>query len=199
MLTSPSSTSRPRTNTTIVGSVLGAVFAIVVSACSPAPVAVPVTADDAIASLASDGHADDVAECIVGLVTGRVDPAALVGDIQLTAADELAIDEATKNCELATELLSEDVEPPSDLAFDALPQNYGDDADLDRLWDDCADGLGEACDSLWEEAPIGSGYERFGVTCGERFEILNCTADMNDLEEGDQPDVDDAAETDSES
>lgn len=43
---------------------------------------------------------------------------------------------------------------------------YGDDAELDGLWDGCASGDLAACDSLWSEAPSGSEYEEFGRTCG---------------------------------
>jgi hypothetical protein len=47
---------------------------------------------------------------------------------------------------------------------------YGDDATLDQLWDSCAAGDGQACDDLYSQAPIGSEYEQFGDTCGDRFE-----------------------------
>lgn len=43
---------------------------------------------------------------------------------------------------------------------------YGDDAELDALWDSCASGDLAACDSLWSSAPSGSEYEEFGSTCG---------------------------------
>ncbi|MCL3860599.1 hypothetical protein [Actinotalea sp. K2] len=43
---------------------------------------------------------------------------------------------------------------------------YGDDPDLDVLWDACAAGDGQACDDLYLEAPLGSQYEDFGDTCG---------------------------------
>ncbi len=59
------------------------------------------------------------------------------------------------------------------LAF-ADPQNYGDDAELDLLWDDCAAGSGKACDKLFAESPISSEYEKFGLSCGERLEVLDC-------------------------
>jgi hypothetical protein len=45
---------------------------------------------------------------------------------------------------------------------------YGDDPELDALWDDCAAGDDMACDDLWLTAPFGSDYESFGSTCGER-------------------------------
>lgn len=46
---------------------------------------------------------------------------------------------------------------------------YGDDPGLDLLWDGCADGDGQACDDLYLQSPLSSGYEQFGDTCGERF------------------------------
>ncbi|ROP44641.1 hypothetical protein [Pseudokineococcus lusitanus] len=50
------------------------------------------------------------------------------------------------------------------------PSAYGDDPDLDALWDACGAGEGEACDELYELTPPDSEYERFGWTCGERFD-----------------------------
>jgi hypothetical protein len=49
------------------------------------------------------------------------------------------------------------------------PFTYGDDAGLDALVDDCRDGDGAACDSLFVESPSGSEYEVFGSTCGGRL------------------------------
>lgn len=46
---------------------------------------------------------------------------------------------------------------------------YGDDSYLDGLWDACEQGDGEACDDLYLESPVGSDYEHFGDTCGERI------------------------------
>jgi hypothetical protein len=48
------------------------------------------------------------------------------------------------------------------------PQSYGDDARLDALWDDCEAADMGACDRLYEESPLGSRYEEFGATCGNR-------------------------------
>ncbi|MEE6271867.1 hypothetical protein V2J56_00725 [Georgenia sp. MJ206] len=50
------------------------------------------------------------------------------------------------------------------------PQGYGDDAELDRLWDACEQGDGVACDDLYRDSPLGSEYEEFGDTCGYRYE-----------------------------
>jgi hypothetical protein len=47
--------------------------------------------------------------------------------------------------------------------------SYGDNPVLDRLWDRCEDGDGEACDELYFTSEVGSEYEEFGDTCGGRF------------------------------
>ena len=46
------------------------------------------------------------------------------------------------------------------------PEDYGDDPYLDGLWDDCAAGDMDGCDTLYYDAPIGSAYEEFGASCG---------------------------------
>ena len=63
-----------------------------------------------------------------------------------------------------------------DVSFDALGggstgTDYGDDPVLDALWDDCVAGSGSACDQLYFQSPLLSEYERFGATCGDRFEL----------------------------
>ena len=56
--------------------------------------------------------------------------------------------------------------PPAEV----IPE-YGSDPELDRLADECA-GSGEeaadACSDLWARAPVGSGYEDYGDSCGAR-------------------------------
>lgn len=47
---------------------------------------------------------------------------------------------------------------------------YGDDAELDALWDRCDAGEMVYCDVLYERSPVGSEYEEFGETCGARVE-----------------------------
>jgi hypothetical protein len=48
------------------------------------------------------------------------------------------------------------------------PKKKGDDAALDALWDQCAAGLGQACDDLFDRAGMGTDYEAFAATCGQR-------------------------------
>ena len=47
----------------------------------------------------------------------------------------------------------------------------GDDPLLDGFCDQCADGLGEACDVLFFESPFDGEHELFGVACGGRFTV----------------------------
>ena len=47
---------------------------------------------------------------------------------------------------------------------------YGDDPELDALYDACAGGDAAACDDLYLNSAAGSDYEQFAGTCGNRFE-----------------------------
>jgi len=47
-------------------------------------------------------------------------------------------------------------------------ETYGDNPDLDELWDACEGGDGAACDALYIQSDLGTEYERFGRYCGDR-------------------------------
>jgi hypothetical protein len=64
---------------------------------------------------------------------------------------------------------------PRDTAV-AGPKRRGDSVALDALWDACAQGFGQSCDQLFDEAPLGSDYEEFGVTCGGRTREERCAS-----------------------
>jgi hypothetical protein len=55
---------------------------------------------------------------------------------------------------------------------------YGDDPRLDQLQDACETGDMGACDDLFRESPLGSRYERFGDSCGERNEPAGWCEDL---------------------
>ena len=135
------------------------VSTFLLGACSAPPPAADVSTELQIGDLVSEGHSVEVSNCVTGLSEGL-----RRGDSQ---------DQLIEACERAEEMLHAPKEVPEEMAF-AGPVSYGDDPELDRLWDRCAAGDVSACDELWEAAPIGSEYERFGVTCGEREEVLNC-------------------------
>lgn len=64
---------------------------------------------------------------------------------------------------------------------------YGDNEYFDKLWTQCADGDGTACDKLYWNAPDDSEYEKFGGTCGDRFSAQNrpfkCSAELTEKKE----------------
>jgi hypothetical protein len=57
------------------------------------------------------------------------------------------------------------------------PETYGDDPQLDALWDGCDAEAFDACDELYQVAPVGSEYEWFGGSCGGRIDgVEGCEA-----------------------
>ena len=66
------------------------------------------------------------------------------------------------------EVFNPSLDPSPNPPAEAIPE-YGSDPELDQLADLCA-GSGEeaadACSELWGAAPVGSGYEDYGDSCG---------------------------------
>ena len=59
------------------------------------------------------------------------------------------------------------------------PGNLGDDPVLDRYANECFDGDFSSCDDLFRESFLGSEYEKYGGTCGDRTKKVQggaCTA-----------------------
>ena len=54
------------------------------------------------------------------------------------------------------------------IPMDGRSMNYGDNAYLDNLYDQCADGNDQACNDLYFQSFGGSEYEEFALTCGGR-------------------------------
>ncbi len=129
-------------------------------------------------NLLDDGVDVDVADCVTRLAEH---------DLRSGGIDPVALDELILNCERAEEILNDegtDDKAGQTLAFADGPITLGDDPQLDRLWQECADGSGAACDELFAQSPIGSEYEQFGVTCGDRNEVLDC-AELDEPEQVD--------------
>jgi len=116
---------------------------------------------------------------VAGVVT-EMDPNE--GGLQLVAllytADALAGEvsdilaapaEVSADCDAGPEVLPEDWDDAGD---GSQAYSYGDDPALDGLQDACASGDMAACDTLYRDSPVGSVYESFGGTCGERTEYL---------------------------
>jgi hypothetical protein len=81
------------------------------------------------------------------------------------------------------------------------PFTYGEDADLDRLWDACADTGTDVCDELFNRSPEGSEYEAFAKSCGGRGVQIACapgaagstpgqSSSGNPVRYGDDPELD---------
>lgn len=69
--------------------------------------------------------------------------------------------------------------------------DYGDDPELDALWDECEAGDWQACDDLFLASPWDSEYEEFAATCGYRLDhtAWDCVSEMSG-EEGSEEDDD---------
>lgn len=165
---------RRRTSTAAVF----ALAACVLASCStPPPEAAPLTNHDVVALYVGQGLSEPVAQCVAGWIE-RFDVETSGDGLAPSVEDQLVISEATQSCTKASALVNDDTPEPEKLAFDDAPVTYGDDPDLDVLWDSCGSGDGKACDDLFDQAPIGSEYEQFGVTCGERLGLLNCAEEL---------------------
>lgn len=127
----------------------------------------PDPTDALVRSLVADGEPSEVIECVLRLA----DRDLRVGPLAAEAGRELI-----ESCHVARAGLTPDLawEPPAALADAVQPIGFGDDPILDRLWRACEEGSGEACDRLFAEAPPNTSYERFGLTCGDRPDILDC-------------------------
>lgn len=143
---------------------------VVVAGCSDPPP--ELTLDERIEQaqleLVEAGASPEVADCVVRLARQ---------DLRVGPIDELTRDELLLTCERTQALLDGEgeVDDGDVLAFVEGPDTLGDDPALDALWRSCEEGSGAACDELFELAPLGSDYERFGVSCGDRDELLLCS------------------------
>ena len=80
--------------------------------------------------------------------------------------------------ELVGDVIDEIIANPQQLETRCDGIEYGSDRDLDALWDLCADGRYWACDVLYEISEVGSQYELFSGTCGERIDTIDWCTDV---------------------
>jgi hypothetical protein len=121
------------------------------------------------------------AECYVDRVTAELGPAGLtpgssVPPEQITRLTSIRVD-CIGVANLGTDpptTIPPTSQPGDSVPGEARPQGPGDDPALDALYRSCAAGDGAACDRLFDAAPLGSEYERFGSTCGDRTRELRC-------------------------
>ncbi len=72
-------------------------------------------------------------------------------------------DEPTVTAPPAPPVVEEPAPAPEPEPEDKEPFAYGDDEELDGLWDACEAGDEEACDDLYWLSPIGSEYETYAL------------------------------------
>ncbi|HZK04692.1 MAG TPA: hypothetical protein VFC82_02465 [Actinomycetaceae bacterium] len=59
--------------------------------------------------------------------------------------------------------------------------SYGDNAELDALYDSCEAGTMADCDELWRQSQINSEYEQFAETCGGRTDFAAGSCALREL------------------
>lgn len=149
-------------------------------ACTSVPEAAAPTADEVVARHIEAGMEASVADCVVGIGSQELTLAALLPDGERDQTEVALYEALISSCEEASAFVHRKAVEPETLAFEDEPFTKGDDPALDALWESCDAGDGESCDRLWEAAPVGSEYERFGVTCGERDQLLDCTEELTE-------------------
>lgn len=145
--------------------VMVSALALVASACGGS------AEDDFRSDMVDSGlMTDENVDCVLTAFSEAGIGVSSISDGVLGDAD-IPVDaqEAVLGCLAVGFDLSDDFD--SDVIGGADPDvdTRGDDPVLDALWDRCVDGDGQACDDLYFESPLGSDYERFGDTCGDRF------------------------------
>jgi hypothetical protein len=125
---------------------------------------------------------DEQAECYVDGVRDQLGgrylvPGASVPDDVAARMTSIRVDcVGVTNLGVSTTVDPESSESSSTPATEAgnLPRVKGDDPTLDALYDQCALGSGQACDDLFDLAPVASPYESFAITCGNRTIERRC-------------------------
>ena len=122
---------------------------------------------------------DEQAGCYVDRVREEVGSVALTDDASLSPQQIGRLTSIRIDC-IGVENLASDGSSttlaldPDDTWLRTLPSAYGDDPQLDLLWDACESGSGAACDQLFDLSAPGSDYEEFALSCGGRTRELVC-------------------------
>lgn len=140
---------------------LGA-LALIASACGG-----DITEEEFIDQLTEDGtFSEESAQCVVDGLNEAGISLQSVTDEEL-GDGPLPADAASVVTECVLGELGLDSEPvdPATLSEEGVG-----DPTLDGLYAECEAGNGQACDDLYFQSAIGSRYENFGTTCGNRFD-----------------------------
>ena len=169
--------------------VLSGALAMLVSACGGSS-SDATSRDDVIAlaeaSFSADVGLEELPESLKTFVACAVD--AVVEELDLSWSDvERALEESGDLNSLTSdtaEMSPAGLECLGELTFEDLvligggsdddlfgsgASSYGDDPELDALWDACEAGDDVACDDLYWESPLGSEYESFAQENGGGF------------------------------
>ncbi|MEO0492530.1 MAG: hypothetical protein AAF081_03850 [Actinomycetota bacterium] len=143
-----------------------AAIALLASACSS-------TDEQFRDSLIDGGFTDEQADCAMEKLDEiGIDPESITDEALGDADPPIEAVEAVASCLLG------------DLDVDLNLDTDGDgtliDAQLDEWYAQCEAGDGAACDNLYFQSPIGSEYEAFGNTCGNRIPegALSCADEL---------------------
>jgi hypothetical protein len=130
----------------------------------------------------------DQADCLAEVLVREVGRARLLQMFAAAAEDPSTLDDIESEivAEAARAILECDIpldgraSPPGESGLEAaytecfddfVAEGPGDNAGCDALHDACSGGDMAACDDLWVSANVGSEYERFGATCGDRIAL----------------------------
>ena len=162
--------------------VIAAIVALLAGACSS-------TEEQFRDSLIDDGFSEEQADCTLdGLEEAGIDPADLTDEALGDDEPPLEALEITAACfmgmdldEMQETIADADTGSSGSGSSDPAVDDYGDDPELDAMFESCRDGDGAACDDLYFSSPLDSRYEDFGNTCGGRFidnPPFSCEAEM---------------------
>lgn len=120
-------------------------------------------------ALTRDGEVAGVATLMVKEASQlQMVPLIFTADALRETAEQMIAnpEDVEEDCDPGLPTLPDDWAPDFDGWSSAGPQDYGDDAALDSLYDACSAGDMAACDDLWWASSIGSAYESFAMSCG---------------------------------
>lgn len=113
------------------------------------------------------GISEEDGRCVAESLVSQVGSVAVMRAVVQSLTNPFAGEQLEEEAEIAAEECGVDIGPGIEAG-----DTYGDNPTLDVLWDACADGDGAACDRLYEISELGSDYERFGGTCGDRYATI---------------------------
>ncbi len=122
------------------------------------------------------GLEEDDANCVAQAMANEIGVSELLAGTLASADAALSSDLMNSDLmEFGLVMFRASEECDVNISGPALGQgtSYGDSPVLDALHDQCAAGTLAACDALYAQSALGSEYERFGQTCGDRYSLAD--------------------------